>query len=76
MTFDHRPGTEKLRDLATLAARGLTGLFERELGKCDLVCANCHAVRTFCRREEDRAKRNGESPRVSESQAVYVTRAA
>jgi len=76
MTFDHRPGTEKLRDLATLAARGLTGLFERELAKCDLVCANCHAVRTFRRREEDRANRIGATPRVSEISTGYVTRAA
>lgn len=52
LSFDHRPGTQKIRDLATLAGRGLTGLFERELPKCDVVCANCHAVRTFRRREE------------------------
>lgn len=65
MTFDHRPGTQKIRDLATLAGRGLTGLFERELPKCDVVCANCHAVRTFRRREERRT--NGiRSPNVSE----------
>jgi hypothetical protein len=50
MTFDHRPGTTKVRDLATLARRGCTGLFYAELKKCDLVCANCHAIRTLLRR--------------------------
>lgn len=58
MTFDHRPGTVKIRDLATLAQRGCTGLFNEELKKCDLVCANCHAVRTFMRREEKRQQRS------------------
>ena len=27
MTFDHRPGTNKINDLATLARSGCTGLF-------------------------------------------------
>jgi len=52
MTFDHRPGTKKVNDLATLAISGCTGLFQEELSKCDLVCANCHAVRTYLRREQ------------------------
>jgi hypothetical protein len=54
MTFGHRPGTKKVNDLATLAISGCTGLFEEELSKCDLVCSNCHAVRTYLRRVEAR----------------------
>ena len=73
MTFDHRPGTEKVADLATLAGRGLTGLFERERAKCDVVCANCHAIRTYRRREEARANA---SLNVSEHEAPYVIFAA
>ena len=76
MTFDHRPGTEKVRDIATLAGRGLTGLFDQELAKCDLVCANCHAIRTFRRREEARIARAGESPNISEAAGAYLIRAA
>lgn len=76
MTFDHRPGTTKVNDLATLARRGCTGLFEQELKKCDLVCANCHAIRTYLRREEERA-RQAAAPRalLSEAQAPYASAA-
>ena len=76
MTFDHRPDTEKIGDLAELAGRGLTGLFDLELPKCDLVCANCHAIRTFLRREEARRRRAGEPATVSEDGLAYVIRAA
>jgi len=73
MTFDHRPGTAKVNDLATLAPRGCAGLFEEELAKCDLVCANCHAVRTYLRREEARATRRGGSPpSISDPAARYL----
>jgi len=73
MTFDHRPGTIKVNDLATLAGQGCTGLFEEELAKCDLVCANCHAIRTCLRREEARAKgRGGPPPSISEPAALYL----
>jgi hypothetical protein len=54
MTFDHRPGTKKVKDLATLAISGCTGLFKEELSKCDLVWSNCHAIRTYLRREQAR----------------------
>ncbi|HKY50143.1 MAG TPA: hypothetical protein VJP45_02690, partial [Candidatus Limnocylindria bacterium] len=72
MTFDHRPGTTKVADLASLAHRGCTGLFDDELEKCDLVCANCHAVRTYQRREQMRAAANS----LSEPVAAYLVAAA
>lgn len=50
MTFDHLPGTEKLRDISTLVLRGCTQMAITEMAKCELVCANCHAVRTYTRR--------------------------
>lgn len=50
MEWDHLPGTEKLDDISTLARTGKTRQFHRELEKCELVCANCHAVRSFARR--------------------------
>ncbi len=42
--FDHRPGEIKL---FALSARCVTkAVFDAELAKCDLVCKNCHAIRT------------------------------
>jgi hypothetical protein len=49
MQWDHRPGAAKLGDVATLQ-RGRRSLLLAEIAKCDLVCANCHAVRTYIRR--------------------------
>lgn len=49
--FDHLPGTVKLFDVA----RGVNGNEEKlwtEIAKCEVVCANCHAVRTADRRGE------------------------
>lgn len=57
MEFDHLPGTTKHSDVATLVVRGCTQLAYAEVLKCELVCANCHAVRTYERREAARAGR-------------------
>jgi hypothetical protein len=53
MTFDHLPGSDKRLDVANLIRRGSIGLARIE-AKCEVVCANCHAVRTFVRREQTR----------------------
>ena len=50
MTFDHLPGSIKVHDIATLVRRGSIGLAKLEIEKCEVVCANCHAIRTFERR--------------------------
>jgi hypothetical protein len=50
MAFDHLPGTTKRLDISSLVRRGSIGLARAEIEKCELVCANCHAVRTFDRR--------------------------
>jgi hypothetical protein len=71
MQFDHRPGTTKVADLASLARDGSSRLFELELAKCDLVCANCHAIRTFRRREEQRAVARASAASISEAAAIY-----
>jgi hypothetical protein len=56
MTFDHLPGTNKRSDIATLVRRTSIALAREEIAKCELVCANCHAVRTYERREEQRRR--------------------
>lgn len=49
MHFDHRPGTLKLGDISRLRMCAKQRLLE-EIAKCDLVCANCHAKRTWGRK--------------------------
>ncbi len=47
MDFDHRAGEIKLREVATMVARGWSlKKIIKEIKKCDIVCANCHRLRT------------------------------
>jgi hypothetical protein len=50
MQFDHRPGEEKKFNISVWVnvSQSLTTLVT-EMSKCDVVCANCHAVRTHQR---------------------------
>ena len=50
MQWDHRPGTDKVGDVSNLLGRLCKQRILDEIAKCDLVCANCHAVRTVIRR--------------------------
>ena len=47
MQFDHR-GDDKLREVSKMAGCSQAAI-EAEIAKCDLVCANCHAERTYGR---------------------------
>jgi hypothetical protein len=49
MQWDHLPGYEKIGDLGKLQSRHSKAAVLAEIAKCELVCANCHAVRTFRR---------------------------
>ena len=50
MEWDHLPGVPKVAEVSAIVAktRSKRRVLE-EIEKCDLVCANCHAVRTFNR---------------------------
>ena len=51
MEYDHRPGTDKVGDVAVMCRRKRSvKLIQDEINKCDLVCANCHRIRTLNRR--------------------------
>ena len=51
MQFDHRDPKQKLFSIATAVAQCYEwSRIEQEIKKCDLVCANCHAVRTWRQR--------------------------
>lgn len=45
LVFDHVPGETKVRNVASLFG-GAWSKVAAEIAKCDLVCANCHAIRT------------------------------
>jgi hypothetical protein len=49
MQWDHPEGSEKKGNVATMLQRVSRRRFLEELEKCELVCANCHAVRSFNR---------------------------
>ena len=49
MQWDHLPGMEKRGDLGRLVNGHSRKVILEEIAKCELVCANCHAVRTFAR---------------------------
>jgi hypothetical protein len=48
MQWDHGHRADKLDDVSNLVRRGFSReAIAAEVSKCELVCANCHAVRTF-----------------------------
>ncbi len=49
MDFDHVRG-EKTMDVSRMVAYGWDTVMQ-EIDKCDLVCANCHRIRTEARRQ-------------------------
>jgi len=46
MDFDHRNPKEKLFDMSKPFTRD-ENIILAEINKCDIVCANCHRIRTF-----------------------------
>ena len=48
LDFDHLPGTTKLFNIGQEKNRPRAQLME-EIAKCELVCANCHRIRTVNR---------------------------
>lgn len=50
LEFDHLPGTEKKFNVGEkIGVYKFERLWE-EIAKCEVVCANCHAIRTESRR--------------------------
>ncbi len=51
MDFDHQDGTIKEYNIGSMFAHHYSrDLIEQELSKCELVCSNCHRIRTRDRR--------------------------
>jgi len=51
LDFDHLDGTEKKFQMASCYGRPWKNVLA-EIAKCEVVCANCHRIRTFNRRRE------------------------
>jgi len=49
MQWDHLPGFEKVGDISGSWACRTQEEILSEIAKCELVCTNCHAIRTFRR---------------------------
>ena len=56
MQFDHARGT-KVADIAKLRSSKGKNKILIEIDKCDVVCANCHAIRTCLRDTRPKARR-------------------
>lgn len=55
MDFDHLDATQKIADVSRL--RSMNVNMKRildEIAKCELVCANCHRIRTYNRHRRNR----------------------
>lgn len=50
MDFDHRSGEAKAGNVGNLID-GSPAKLRAEIAKCDLICANCHRIRTQKRRK-------------------------
>jgi hypothetical protein len=53
MTWDHLPEYTKLFNIADSVRQYGRKAIEEEIAKCDLVCANCHAIRTWKRNQDE-----------------------
>ena len=58
MDFDHRDPSTKLFQITDRLTVSRARLLA-EINKCDVVCANCHAIRTYARARERRLTRLG-----------------
>jgi hypothetical protein len=60
MDFDHRPGEAKIKCVAKI--QNIEAM-KAEAAKCDLVCANCHRIRTYRKRDHAACVRAGKGGR-------------
>jgi crotonobetainyl-CoA:carnitine CoA-transferase CaiB-like acyl-CoA transferase len=51
LEFDHRPDEEKLFHISDRMTTGTVDELLAEIAKCDVVCANCHRVRTVTKNQ-------------------------
>ncbi len=49
LEFDHLPGNKKSMDIAVMVCSRSIDSVMKEIAKCDILCANCHRIRTWKR---------------------------
>lgn len=70
LEFDHLPGTNKRCKVSALMLSSRQAILD-EIAKCEVVCANCHAIRTVDREKVARtvAARRVQTALVDDPQA-------
>lgn len=64
LQFDHLPAYKKLFNIGNGSNRPLEEL-QAEVAKCEIVCCNCHALRTWTRRQAKARPRGAPPARAS-----------
>lgn len=63
MDFDHLPQYEKLFSIGGSMSKGKSLYqIQKEIAKCEVVCANCHRIRTHNRSKDARILKEAELP--------------
>jgi hypothetical protein len=52
LEFDHRPGERKFGNVYRVLKKYGWDKAWAEVNKCDVVCSNCHKLRTYAREQE------------------------
>ena len=52
MDYDHRDPSTKKGDIGRLVASRTLSVVLAEIAKCDLLCANCHRIKTHSHRDK------------------------
>ena len=65
MDFDHVEGSIKFSDVGILAHYGSWDRLKTEVSKCEVVCANCHRIRTKERIDRQCTKEASDTPNVA-----------
>ena len=55
LEFDHRPGENKIDNVTRVLKNFGVEMAWKEVAKCDIVCSNCHKVRTYAREHGETA---------------------
>lgn len=64
LDFDHRPGTDKRKDVMAMVKEGFSIVkLSEEIAKCDVRCRNCHAIVTLERGGDNWRSRAMSDPR-------------
>lgn len=63
MDFDHREGETKLFNLSSAWSQKGQDKVEQEVAKCDIVCSNCHRMRTYNRARHSKKAELATPPR-------------